>query len=66
MEILKHGKAYKGRRFVCPKCECEFICNEPLDFEVEIEDIFPSLFGKECDKYVMCPECRNKITIKVE
>ena len=65
MEILKHGKTYKEHRFVCPNCECEFICNE-LDFEVEIEDIFGLFFDDECDRYVNCPECREKIKIKVD
>lgn len=53
IEILKHGK--KKYRFVCEKCGCEF-CSDGEEI-VSTKSIPVS-------RYILCPECENKINIE--
>ena len=53
IEILKHGK--KKYYFVCEKCGCEF-CSDGEEI-VSTKSI-------PVTRYILCPECENKINIK--
>lgn len=53
IEILKHGK--KKYCFVCKKCGCEF-CSDGE--EIVSTKTIP------VTRYILCPECENKINIK--
>lgn len=47
MKILKHGKV-EQRKFVCPKCECEFVANAG---ERQLSTGY----------YVRCPCCQDRV-----
>ena len=53
IEILKHGK--KKYYFVCEKCGCEF-CSDGEEI-VSTKSI-------PVTRYILCPECENKINIE--
>ena len=53
IEILKHGK--KKYYFVCEKCGCEF-CSDGEEI-VSTKSI-------PVTRYILCPECENKIHIE--
>lgn len=53
IEILKHGK--KKYHFVCEKCGCEFCSNGD---EIVSTRSIPVI------RYILCPECGNKINIE--
>ena len=53
IEILKHGK--KKYYFVCEKCGCEF-CSDGE--EIVSTKSIPVI------RYILCPECENKINIE--
>ena len=53
IEILKHGK--NKYHFVCEKCGCEF-CSDGEEI-VSTKSI-------PVTRYILCPECENKINIE--
>lgn len=53
IEILKHGK--RKYYFVCEKCGCEFCSNGD---EIVSTRSIPVI------RYILCPECENKINIE--
>ena len=53
IKILKHGK--KKYYFVCEKCGCEF-CSDGEEI-VSTKSI-------PVTRYILCPECENKINIE--
>lgn len=63
MKIIKEGKLEKKQK--CSYCECEF--------EYDVEDIeegydnpFDGLAGCPKQRFVRCPECGNKIKVRLK
>ena len=58
MEIISRGY---GARRTCDRCGCEFKFGT-RDIKYTI---IPSLYDTRHEEWVRCPQCRNRIVIKV-
>lgn len=58
MEIISRGH---GNRRICNNCGCEF---KYTSIDVHYT-IIPSLYNTRHEEYVRCPQCYDRIVLKV-
>ena len=61
MEVIRHGNTYK--EVECKKCGALLsYCNEDVKHDIRYDKDFVE-FHYSYRKYIICPECKNKIDI---
>lgn len=62
IEIKRHGNVNLIPKYeiICPRCGCEFICND-----TDVRELVP--FDREPTKgFINCPDCNKSIRIERE